>query len=370
MRLVLRGGRLIDPTARRDAPGEVLIVDGEVAAVGAKVDAAGAQVIAVDGAWVVPGFVDLHSVVRDERDVDAALRGGFTTVVAVPGTEPLQTDRLTLLEASPLTQHLAGDELGEVADDAVCLSQGFKPLARSGVLRRALQYSESRGKLIMVHAEDPSLAGNGVIGAGLTATRLGLPSVPVAAEAAVIARDLLILEETGGRLHFAHVTTERAVELIAAAKKRGLQVSADVTPHHLTLDTRAAEGYSLTARVWPPLRSETDVAALRAGLRDGTIDALACDHVRVGVLDREHPFEACAPGCEAFEQALPAVAKCALEPSRLVEVLSSAPARLLGLRTGLTPGLAAAITVVDPNAWSIRGSVIGARHTFPAGVVT
>lgn len=361
MRLVLRGGRLIDPAARRDGAGEVLIVAGEIAAVGPKVDVAGAKVIELDGAWVSPGFVDLHSVLRDERDLEAALRGGFTTVVAAPESTKLRSDRLQVLTAAPLTRRLEGEELGETPSEAACLSQGFRPLVKSGVLRRALQYSASRGKLLVLHAEDPSLTGAGVLGEGITATRLGLPSVPVAAEAAVIARDLLILEETGGRLHFAHVTTARSVDLLRAAKQRGLQVSCDVTPHHLTRDDRAAEGYALEARVWPPLRSAADVKALALGLADGTIDAVACDHVRVDVLDREHPFEACAPGCEAFEQALPAVLGLDLPPLRAVEVLSSAPARLLGLTSGLVPGHRAALTIIDPKARSVR-------HTFSAGV--
>ncbi|MDP1828326.1 MAG: dihydroorotase [Archangium sp.] len=363
MRLVFRGGRLLDPAARRDGLGEVLIVAGEIAAVGPKVDAAGAKVIELDGAWVTPGFVDLHSVLRDERDLEAALRGGFTTVVAAPESARLRSDRLQVLTAAPLTRKLEGEELGETPSDAACLSQGFRPLVKSGVLRRALQYSASRGKLLVLHAEDPSLTGAGVLGEGLTATRLGLPAVPVAAEAAVIARDLLILEETGGRLHFAHVTTARGVDLIRAAKQRGLQVSCDVTPHHLTRDDRAAEGYALEARVWPPLRSPADVKALALGLGDGTIDAVACDHVRVDILDREHPFEACAPGCEAFEQALPAVLGLDLPALRAVEVLSSAPARLLGLTTGLVPGLRAALTVIDAKARAVR-------HTFSSGVLS
>lgn len=370
MRLVLRGGRLLDPAARRDGVGEVLIVAGEIAAVGPKVDLAGAKVIELDGAWVSPGFVDLHSVLRDERDLEAALRGGFTTVVAAPESTKLRSDhpsrresaaRLQVLTAAPLTRNLEGEELGETPSEAACLSQGFRPLVKSGVLRRALQYSASGGKLLVLHAEDPSLTGAGVLGEGITATRLGLPSVPVAAEAAVIARDLLILEETGGRLHFAHVTTARGVDLVRAAKQRGLQVSCDVTPHHLTRDDRAAEGYALEARVWPPLRSAFDVKALAAALADGTIDAVACDHVRVDVLDREHPFEACAPGCEAFEQALPAVLGLDLPPLRTVEVLSSAPSRLLGLTSGLVPGHRAALTIIDPKARSVR-------HTFCAGV--
>ncbi len=370
MRLLLRGGRLLDPVTRRDSVGDVLVVDGTLASVGPKADAAGAKVVELDGAWVSPGFIDLHSHVRDQRDVEAALRGGFTTVVAAPGSARLADERLELLVAAPLTRNLEGEELGETPDSAVCLSQGFRPLVKSGVLRRALQYSASRGKLLVLHAEDPSLTGQGVLGESLTATRLGLPSVPVAAEAAVVARDLLILEETGGRLHFAHLTTARSVELIRAARRRGLQVSADVTPHHLTLDDRTAEGYALEARVWPPLRSQADVKALGLGLADGTLDAVACDHVRVDILDREHPFEACAPGCEAFEQALPAVLGLGLPPLRLVEVLSSAPARLLGLTSGLVPGLRAALTIFDPKARTVTAVVSGDRHTFSSGVLS
>jgi dihydroorotase len=370
MRLVLRGGRLVDPASKRDAPGEVLIVDGEIAAVAPKVDAAGARVIDVAGAIVAPGFVDLHSVLVDERDVDAALRGGFTTVVTVPASDSISSDRLRVIAAAPLTRNLAGDELGETDGGSPVLSQGFTPIAKASVMRRALRYSAGFDKLLMVHAEDKSLSGPGVIGFGLTATRLGLLGVPESAETSVVARDLMILEENGGRLHFSHLTTARAVELIAEAKRRGLKVSCDVTPHHLTRDTRAAEGYSLDARVWPPLRSEADVAALRKGLADGIIDAIACDHVRVDVLDREHPFESCAPGCEAFEQALPAAQKSGLSISRAIEVLSTTPARLLGLKSGLIPGVPAAITVIDSSTWSVRGSIIGARHTFPAGVVT
>lgn len=219
----------------------------------------------------------------------------------------------------------------------------------------------------MNHAEDPSLTGKGVLGEGLMATRLGLPPVPVAAEAAVVARDLQILEEAGGRLHFSHLSTARSVELIRQAKQRGLRASADVTPHHLTRDTRTAEGYALEARVWPPLRGEADVEALAAGLADGAIDAVACDHLRVDVLDREHPFEACVPGCEAFEQALPAVLGLKLPRLRTVEVLSTAPARLLGISSGIVPGLRAALTVVDPGSRRVLGVITGAQHTLSGG---
>ncbi|MFT3708307.1 MAG: amidohydrolase family protein [Archangium sp.] len=348
--MILRGGRLIDPNTRTDSRGDVSINDGTD------------RVIELDGCWVCPGFIDLHSVVRDATDVAAAIRGGFTTVVAAPESANVRSEQLRVLRAAPLTRALEGVELGEVPNGTLCLSQGFKPITKAGVLRRALQYSNRT--LLMLHAEDPSLTGPGVIGEGLTATRLGLPAVPVAAEAAIIARDLQILEETGGRLHFAHVTTARGVELIRHAKAKGLQVTADVTPHHLTRDTTLAEDYSLAARVWPPLRSPSDLAALKAGLVDGTIDAIACDHVKVDVLDREHAFEACAPGCEAFEQAVPVAFELGLTPARLVEVLSSAPARLLGLTASLAAGNDARLTVLDPKTRSVRGVVCGRFTTL------
>lgn len=365
MKRLLRGGRVIDPTLKLDQIADVLITDGVIGAVGPGLEA-DAEIIDATGCWVSPGLIDLHSVVRDEADLDAAVKGGFTTVVAAPESAAVKSTRVDVVRAAPLTRNLEGNELGEDRADAVCLSQGFKPLPRAGVLRRALQYAANR-RLLVLHAEDPSLTGAGVIGESLTATRLGLPSVPVAAETAVIARDLQILEETGGRLHFAHVTTARGVELLRAAKARGLSVSADVTPHHLTRDTTAAEDYALAGRVWPPLRSPSDLAALKAALADGTIDAIACDHVRVDVLDREHAFEACAPGCEAFVQALPAAFHCELTPSRLVEVLSSAPARLLGLRSGVSVGAPARITLIDPRTRSARGTVVGSFSSFPGG---
>lgn len=368
MRLVLRGGRLVDPSTGRDGVGDVLLVNGEIASVGASVDTAGAKVLDLTGKWVCPGFVDMHSVLRDERDVEAALRGGFTTVVAAPESARVRSDRLSIIPAAPLTVRLEGQELGEAPADALCLSQGFKPIARSGVLRRALQYAGSHRALIVQHAEDASLTGSGVIGEGVTATRLGLPSVPVSSEAAAVARDLEILAETGGRLHFAHLTTARGVALVREAKKKGLAVSADATPHHLTHDARFAEGYAIQARVWPPLRSEEDVAALRQGLVDGTIDAVACDHSRVDVLDREHPFEACAPGCEAFEQALPTVLALGLTPARLVEVLSLAPAKLLGLSAGIAPGLKASVTLIDAQRKVAVGVVLGSRLVEFPGV--
>lgn len=370
MKLLLQGGRLLDPSQQTDRQCDVLIENGKIAACDVNLKAHGAHVISLEGAWITPGFVDLRSVLKDSRDADAALRGGYTTVVASPESALKSHPVLQVLHAAPLTSGLDGEHLGEVPDDAVCVSQGFRPLRQASVLRRALQYASAHGRLLMVHAEDPSLVGAGVLGEGATATRLGLPGVPVAAETAVVARDLILLEDTGGRLHFSHLTTARSVELLRAARARGLAVSADVTPHHLVRDDRTATEYSLEARVWPPLHSEADVHALQEGLRDGTIDAVACDHLRVDALEREHPFELCTPGCESFEHALPTVLRLGLPPLRAVEVLSTKPASLLGLSKSLAVGSLAEITVVHPEQRSVLGVVLGHQHTFRMGVTS
>lgn len=367
--ILLRGGRVLDPTNGVDAVQDVLIRDGIIAALGAGLDPKGARVLDVKGCWVTPGLVDLRSLVRDERDVRAALAGGFTTLLASPESALAGSPLLTLRRASALTARLEGEELGELNDAEVCVSQGFKPLVKGGVLRRALQYLSPFSPLVMLHAEDPSLTGRGLLGEGETATRLGLLAVPASAETSVVARDLAIVEETGARLHFSHLTCARSVALVREAKQRGLKVSADVTPHHLTLDDSAAEGFALAARVWPPLRSKADVRALRAGLVDGTIDAVAADHVRVEVLDREHPFEQCAPGCESFETALARVA-AHVEARRAVEALTAAPAQLLRLEAGhLTPGARADVAVFDAETKATRLTLVGGarRYSFPAG---
>ena len=365
--ILLRGGRVLDPTNGLDAVQDVLIRDGIIAALGPSLDPQGARVIDVKGCWVTPGLVDLRSLVRDERDVRAALAGGFTTLLASPESPLAGSPLLTLRRASALTSGLEGEELGELPDNEICVSQGFKPLAKGGVLRRALQYLSPWSPLVMLHAEDPTLTGRGLLGEGETATRLGLLAVPSTAETSVVARDLAIVEETGARVHFSHLTCARSVALVREAKQRGLKVSADVTPHHLTLDDSAAEGFSLAARVWPPLRSKADVQALVAGLKDGTIDAVAADHVRVDVLDREHPFEQCAPGCESFETAFAQVA-ARVDVRRAVDALTAAPARLLRIEAGhLTKGARADVAVFDAESRATRLTLVGGARRYASG---
>ncbi|MBL9039506.1 MAG: amidohydrolase family protein [Archangium sp.] len=238
------------------------------------------------------------------------------------------------------------------------VSNGFRPIERAGVLRRALQYAKPLGVVAMVHAEDASLSANGVLGESEVATRLGLAPVPPSAEIAVVARDLEIVRETGGRLHFSHLTCARSVELVRVAKQHGVAVTCDVTPHHLSLDVSSAEGYSLQARVWPPLRTAADRAALRAGLLDGTIDAIASDHRVVDSLEQEHAFEACTTGLHAYGAWWARVASLGLTPSQLARVTSIGPAQIAGLgeRT-LGIGAVADVVVVDPAGQNVYATI-------------
>jgi dihydroorotase len=352
--LVLRGGRVVDPSRGVDAQGD-LSFDGGVVVASANTQA---RVLDASGSLVLPGLVDLHATLESARDCLEALEGGFTTVLATPQSRQLQHAQLRVLRASPLTEGCAGEVLGGVPEGARCLSDGARSVARAGVLRRAMEYAQPTGLPIFVHCEDVTLSGKGVLGAGPIALRLGLPSVPVSAELAVLARDLVLAAETQVRLHVMHVTSAGAVALLREARARGVSVTADVGVDHLMLTDAAAQGYQVEARVWPPLRSEADRAALRQALAEGTLDAIASDHVRVDPLYREAPFAECAPGSPTFATLLSRVWSLGLPPARLVEVLSLAPARLLGLPAGtLAPGSPGDAIVVDAKTGKVRYTV-------------
>jgi dihydroorotase len=366
MSLVLRGGRVIDPKEGVDRAADVVIRDGRIAELIAPGHPAGnLETLEVKGLLVMPGFIDLRCVVNDPSDLSAALEGGYTTVIAAPDSELTTSPWVRLLRAAALTKRVEGEELGEVPSDAVCLSNGSRPIVRGGLMRRALQYSRPLNVPVMVHAEDPSLSGRGVLGEGFVATWLGLPSVPPSAEVSVVARDLALLEEQGGRLHFSHLTCAGSVRLLRDARQRGLAVSADATPHHLTMTDEAARGYAISARVWPPLRPAADVAALLEAVKDGTIEAVASDHHRVDPVEREHPFDQCAPGTEGLAQAYVRVAGLKLEPMLLARLFSSGPAAILDLDGGsLAPSSPADVTIIDPTRNRVRYTLIGGEVRF------
>lgn len=387
--VLFRGGRIIDPRNGLDAVQDLLCVEGRVSAVGPTVAApAGAQVVDAAGLWVLPGLVDLHVHLREPGEEGketilsgsrAAVAGGFTTVVAMPNTKPVndapgvtafvrqraaEANLCRVLPAGAITRGLKGEELTDFgalqAAGCVCLTDDGRPVMSAGIMRRALQWSSQFGFPVMVHEEDLTLSAGGVMTEGLRASRLGLRGIPASAEVAMVARDLVLLEEIrGSRLHVAHVSCEGSVRLIREAKRRGLPVTAEVAPHHFSLTDAAVEGYDTHARMNPPLRLDRDVAALREGLADGTLDAVATDHAPHGALDKQVEFSRSMNGVVGLETALPLtlalVREGVLPLHRAVELLTSGPARCFGLEVGhLGVGAPADVVLVDPDeAWTV-----------------
>jgi dihydroorotase len=398
--LLVRGARVIDPARKVNDVRDVLFIDGRVAERGASVPDS-ASVLDGAGLVLTPGFVDLHCHLREpgqeyketiESGLRAALRGGFTTICAMPNTQPAADNRsvvefvlrtaraLGLARVLPIgavTVDRAGKQLAELAELAeagcVAFSDDGSPLADAALMRRALEYASGLGLPIIDHCEEPSLAKGGVMNEGWVSTRLGLRGQPAAAEEAMVARDLQLAELTGGHVHIAHVSTAGSVELIRAAKARGVRVTAEVTPHHLRLTEEAvlygppgspAPAYDTNARVNPPLRSRADRAACARGLADGTIDCIATDHAPHATVDKECEFDHAAPGISGLETALALVLEAVRDGEialpRAIEVLTIGPVRALQLERvvpglgGLAPGAPGDAVLFDPEAeWTV-----------------
>ncbi len=429
--LAIRGGRVIDPANGVDAIADVLIEGGRIAAVGPDAGKGASETLDARGLVVCPGFVDIHTHLREPgfehketiaTGTLAAARGGFTTVCAMPNTQPpidsaaavefvLRTARtqgaVRVLPIACVTRGRAGRELADLAElaqaGAVAFSDDGAPVADAHLMRRALEYAGMlpstaagaalrTGLPIIDHCEDPSLAAGGVMHEGWVSTRLGLRGTPAAAEEAMIARDIALAEQTGSHVHIAHVSTAGAVELIRGAKARGVRVTAEVTPHHLALTHEAvmlgpgeAQGrlaYDTNAKVNPPLRTAADAAACLAGLLDGTIDCIATDHAPHATQDKLCEFDVAAFGISGLETALglclSARVGAVREPplQRLIEALTIAPARALGLDRRieglgtLSPGAPGDVAVLDPTAeWLVEPETFASkgRNTPLAG---
>lgn len=397
--LVLRGGRVIDPSRGFDGPADIVIEGTRISRVGpgAAQGLKGERVRIIDaaGRWVVPGFVDLHVHFREpgyeyKEDIASGLRaaavGGFTTVCAMPNTKPVNDTRAItemmmaraheaggprLYPFAAATMGSAGAQLTEMADlreaGAIGVSDDGKCVMNAAVMRRALEYARTFDLLFSQHCEDHNLTAGAQMHEGDISTRLGLGGWPRAAEDVIVARDLILAELTGARYHVAHVSTIGAVRLLREAKSRGLRVTAEVTPHHLTLTHEALLGYRTACKVNPPLREQADVEALREALRDGTIDCIATDHAPHSALEKDCEFEAAAPGMIGLEPAVPVlldlVREGALSAMRLIESLSTAPARVGGFEAGtLAEGAPADIAVLDPELdWTLAASSLSSR---------
>ncbi len=384
--IFIEGGRVIDPANGVDGIRTVVLRDGVVAEVAERVERpAGARSLDARGRWVTPGLVDLHVHLREPGQeyketvatgARAAVAGGFTTIVAMPNTRPvndtLAVTELVLARAARaglarvypcgcISKGSAGEELAEYgelkAGGCVALSDDGRPVASSALMRRALEYARAFGLPLTVHEEDLLLVGKGVMHEGAAATRLGLKGIPGQAEEVMVRRDLALLELAGGRLHLAHVSTAGSVRALREAKRRGLAVTAEVTPHHLTLTDEdvASSGYSTDFKMSPPLRDAADVAACVEALADGTIDAIATDHAPHSPVEKDVEFDAAANGVVGLETAFPVclalVRAGKLGEGRLVEALTAAPARAFSLPAGtLSRGAPADVALFDPGA--------------------
>ncbi len=388
--LLLRGGRLIDPAAGRDGRFDVLLSDGVVAEVGDRVEAAGARVYDASRLLVFPGFIDLHAHLREpgreyaetiRTGLSAAVAGGFTAVCAMPNTNPVNDSRevcafvlergreaasARLYPVGAITRGQKGEEItafGELAGaGAVALSDDGRWLADGGILRRAFEHASLFDLPVVQHCEDPGLSQGAPMHEGAVSTRLGLAGQPAIAEAAAVARDLLVAEHVRGRLHVAHLSTARALELVRRAKAGGIRVTCEVTPHHLLLTDQevAASGFSTRTKVNPPLREASDLAALSAGLSDGTIDAIATDHAPHHADEKAVEFDAAPFGVVGLETAASVVydrlvSRGRLSLERFVALFSAGPAKVFGLPGGtLAVGSPADVTLFDPEArWKV-----------------
>lgn len=382
-------------------PVDVAVVDGEITAIGAGLPAPeGADTIDGGGGVLLPGFVDLHTHLRqpgreDTETVEsgsrAAARGGYTAVFAMANTDPVAdnasiTDHvwrlgreIGLVDVHPVgavTVGLAGEQLAEMGmmadgDAAVKLfSDDGKCVHDPVIMKRALEYSKGLGVLISQHSEDPRLTVGAVAHDGPTAARLGLTGWPRAAEESIVARDALLARDAGARVHIAHASTAGTVELIRWARGQGIEITAEVTPHHLLLDDSRLETYDGVNRVNPPLREETDKTALRAALADGVIDCVATDHAPHAAQEKCCEFSQARPGMLGLETALSIVVETMVRPGLLdwrgvARVMSERPAQIVGLDDQGRPiavGEPANLTIIDPDgSWEVRGQTLASK---------
>jgi dihydroorotase len=402
--ILIRGGRLIDPSQGTDALLDLLLVQGTVAEIGEGIEAPdGAEIVDASGLVVAPGLIDLHVHLREPggehketiaSGARAAVAGGFTAVVAMPNTDPptdnpaavgfvlaqgLRAQACHVYPSGTITVGQKGEQLAEMGEmidaGAVTVTDDGKPVTNSGVMRLALEYAQSFDIPVSVHPEDLALSDDGSMNEGITATRLGLTGIPNAAEDTMIARDVFLAELPGGRLHVQHVSTRRGVELIRSAKAAGVRVTAEATPHHFTLTDEAVESYRTNAKMNPPLRSAADRAAVREGVRDGTLDVIATDHAPHHYDEKEQAFEDAPNGIVGLETALglaltELVHTGLIDLPTLVERMSTAPARAFSLPGGtLAVGSPADVTIFDPDQeWVVDPDAFRSRsHNTPFG---
>lgn len=393
--ILIKNGHIIDPSQDIDAVGDILIENGKIIELRVKSSESGVKdnsklktqnsklkIIDATGLSVLPGLVDMHVHLREpgfdyketiKTGTMAAVKGGITSVCCMPNTNPVNDNetvtefilRKTYAEGAcyvypvgAITKGQKGEELAEMGmmKDAGCVafSDDGRPVMSSLIMRRALEYSKAFNVPVISHCEDMNLSEGGVVNEGRLSAQMGLKGIPSASEDVMVARDIILAELTGGRLHIAHVSTEGSVRLIRQAKERGVNVTAETCPHYFTITEDSVKGYNTNAKVNPPLRTQKDVEAIIKGLKDGTIDAIATDHAPHHRDEKLQEFDKAPSGISGFETALSLSLRLVYEGiltmSQLVEKMALVPARILGIDAGtLKVGFDADIAIVDMN---------------------
>ena len=389
MNLLIRGGRVIDPSQQMDDTVDILVENGLVKEIGKGLNIpAGIEVIDASGKYVVPGLIDMHVHLRDpgleyKEDIIsgtlAAATGGFTSIVCMPNTKPVIDNKAiagyiinkaikegfcNVFPVGSITYGMSGDRLAEMGElkeaGCVAVSDDGKPVSNSELMRRALEYANGIGIPVITHAEDLSLVGEGVMNEGITSTEIGLKGIPRIAEDIATARDVMLAEYANAPIHIAHVSTKGSVRIIREAKSRGVRVTCETAPHYFTLTDDAVRGYDTNAKMNPPLREADDVAAIKEGLKDGTIDCIATDHAPHHLDEKDVEFDVAMNGIIGLETSLPLSLKLVengvLTLNQLIEKMSCKPSNILDLKRGtLKAGSVADITMIDPDAeWSVE----------------
>lgn len=387
MSILIKNGRLIDPANGIDAQLDLFLDQGVVARVGKNLNDQADEVIDASGKLVTPGLIDIHVHLRDpgleyKEDIASGTRsavvGGFTAVACMPNTQPVndnvavtkyiinKTAEVGSCHVYPIgavTKGLKGESLTEMGElsqaGAVGFSDDGRPVENGEVMRRALEYVKPFKVPIISHAEELSLVGGGVMNEGFVSTELGLKGIPWVAEDSMVARDAMLAEFTGGHLHVAHISTRGAVDIVRQAKARGIKVTCEVTPHHFTLTDDAVRGYNTNAKMNPPLRSDEDREAVRQGIADGTVDAIATDHAPHHFDEKNVEFNIACNGIVGLETALPLslrlVEEGLIDLNRTIALLTCGPAEALHLPGGsLEVGKPADVTIIDPDlTWTV-----------------
>jgi dihydroorotase len=382
VRLLIKNGRVIDPSSRTDETLDILIEKGKIVEVKPKIEADEAQVVDASRLVVAPGFIDMHAHLRepgqeDKEDIEtaslAAAKGGFASLCAMPNTRPVNDNRgvteyilseakkravVNIFPIAAITKNLEGEELTDMADLASAGARAFsddgKCIQNSQVMRRALEYSNLLQTVIIDHCEDFNLSEEGLMHEGFSSHLFGLKGIPASAEDVMVARDIILAEAARSKLHIAHLSTRGAVYLVREAKRRKIRVTAEATPHHLILTDSALENYSTDLKVNPPLRSQDDVRALVEAVQEGVVDVLATDHAPYTAEDKDVEFDRAPFGINGLETAVSLlldrlVNKNIVSLPRFIEMISSKPAQILGLKDKgrLAAGADADLTILN-----------------------